>query len=129
VIRSNAGGTQVEFFDAGEDRCLVRLSRRELEAEREVYELERHETLRGLAALFAELAEDWRGWDGERVWVSLEGELAARATHNGLGTVELVVTLGELEPKATGMWSAQASLFLDAGGLDRMAQEAAAAMS
>ena len=128
MIRSNAGGAQVEFIDAGEDQCIVRLSRRELWAEREVYELERHETLRGLAALFTELAEDWRGWDGERVWLSLEGEFAARATHNGLGTVELVVTLGEPEPKATGMWSVQASLFLDAGSLERIAKEAAAAM-
>jgi hypothetical protein len=34
-----------------------------------------------LAVSFAELAGDWRGWSGARLWASLEGDLRISATH------------------------------------------------
>jgi hypothetical protein len=37
---------------------------------------------RDLALFFAELAADWRGWEGERHWRALEGELEVQASHH-----------------------------------------------
>jgi|tagenome__1003787_1003787.scaffolds.fasta_scaffold18085536_2 hypothetical protein len=80
----------------------------------------------GLGALdefFAGLASDWRGWKGERSWVSLEDAVELEASHDGLGTVTLKVRL-RTEAFAVHRWSASAELMLDAGGLDRLAREA-----
>jgi hypothetical protein len=43
--------------------------------------------------LFAELAANWRGWDGERRWADLEGRVALAATADSLGHVTIKVTL------------------------------------
>ena len=45
------------------------------------------------ARFFAELAADWRGWDGERRWRSLEGEMEIEASHDGRGHVLIGVTV------------------------------------
>jgi Family of unknown function (DUF6228) len=123
-VRSNSGGAIFELTGAN-----VRLARRGLEARTAVYELEEGEIGRGLATFFGSLARDWRGWEGERVWSSLEGEFGLRALHDGLGTVELIATLGQPEPTVEGTWSATVSLFLDAGGLDSLARRAASVLS
>jgi hypothetical protein len=36
----------------------------------------------GLPDFFASLYDDFRGWDGERTWASLEGDLTVTATHS-----------------------------------------------
>ena len=81
----------------------------------------------GIARLFETLAADWKGWEGERTWRSLESDVALGATHNKLGTVRLKVRLRSdvYDPTEGHVWAAEASLFLDAGGLDRLANEAA----
>src|SRR5690348_15956115 len=92
VIRSSAGMAQISL-----DGNTLTISARGLEASRVVYEPEAGDTLRGVATLFDELARDWRGWDGERTWASLEGEATVTAVHDGLGTVELRVRLQKHE--------------------------------
>ncbi|MBY8881112.1 DUF6228 family protein [Actinacidiphila acidipaludis] len=37
----------------------------------------------GLDVFLAELAEDFRGWEGARTWRSLEGDLTLSARHSG----------------------------------------------
>jgi Family of unknown function (DUF6228) len=58
-----------------------------------------------LAAFFNGLAADWRGWQGERTYESLEHDLRLTATHDG--HVHLVVqlrdTLGQDGWSATGV--------------------------
>lgn len=49
----------------------------------------------GLAAFLRSLAEDWRGWTGERTWESLERTLTIGARHEPLGHVVLTFTLRE----------------------------------
>ena len=44
-----------------------------------------------LVAFFRQLAADWRGWDGERTYESLEHDLRLTATHDGY--VRLAVQL------------------------------------
>ena len=65
-----------------------------------------------IADLFSELAEHWRGWDGNRVWSNNEGSLQLTATHDGLGNVELEVLLTPLSDP----WTATAILELEAAG-------------
>ena len=65
-----------------------------------------------LAEFLAALDEDWRGWQGERVWQSGEAELRLTARHNKKNTV--IVTV-DLEAGAPPRWSCQAELQLDPG--------------
>jgi hypothetical protein len=43
--------------------------------------------------LFADLAENWRGWNDEKRWADLEGRVALAATADALGHVVIKVTL------------------------------------
>lgn len=79
--------------------------------------------LGGLADYFERLADDWRGWKGERRWASLEDDLELAASHDGLGTVTLTARL-RTEAFAHHRWSASTELVLDAGGLDRISRAA-----
>jgi hypothetical protein len=121
-IRSNSGGAEVVIEGAD-----VRLTTRALQAHVYVYEPEEGETVRGLGTFFESLARDWRGWKGEWFWSSLEGEFSLKALHDGLGTVELIVSVGHRDPTSDGVWDATATLFLDAGGLDALARQAPSA--
>ena len=81
-----------------------------------------------LSELFSGLAEDWRGWEGERRWGSLDGEVELRATHDKLGTITLAVRMRSdaYDPTVREHhWTTTALLFLDAGTLDSLAREAA----
>ncbi|MGO9499243.1 MAG: DUF6228 family protein [Solirubrobacteraceae bacterium] len=77
---------------------------------------------------FKELAESWGGWEGERAWGSLDGEVELLASHDKLGTVTLAVRLRSDVYETTVrefLWTATALLFLDAGRLDPVARAAA----
>jgi Family of unknown function (DUF6228) len=76
-----------------------------------------------LHAYFADLAQHWRGWDGDKEWESLGLQLAAR--HDGLGHVTLDATLDEDYAMAQ-RWRVRASLTVDAGGLSALAVAARA---
>ena len=90
-----------------------------LNASLRFYEL----SLGGLVEYFEALAENWRGWSGERRWKSLEGDVELIAMHDGLGTI---TQRANLRREAFGQhrWSAGAELLLDAGGLDNLARQA-----
>jgi hypothetical protein len=66
----------------------------------------------GLATYFDQLASRWRGFDGPLTYTSLEQALALDATHDGLGTVTMKVTLYQPWPST---WSVQAELGFEAG--------------
>jgi hypothetical protein len=75
--------------------------------------------------LFAEIATDWRGWEGKRTWSSLEGEIQLIATHDRLATVALTVEVrSDVHVAAGYLWSATGLLFLDAGALAGLARQA-----
>lgn len=71
--------------------------------------------------LFEDLALNWRGWEGIKSWVSMEGELELTATCDRIGHVILNVKIPEnlIERR----WSAQAGVLIEAGQLDRLAIE------
>jgi hypothetical protein len=93
---------------------------RGLEARAGVYVPPGHGGLDGLDSLFVTMADQWRGWAGERSWSSLEGELSLRCTHDGRGHVKVAV---DLRPDLLGeSWTARAVLVVWAGSLEWIAQ-------
>jgi hypothetical protein len=72
---------------------------------------------------FADLAREWRGWSGEKIWQPIEGGLRLSARHDGLGHVTLRTTLQQ-DAYPDG-WRFEATLKLDAGTLDATARDAA----
>jgi hypothetical protein len=79
---------------------------------------------RDLAAFFAGLATDWRGWSGTREWASLESDLKIEARHE-FGHVQLHVTVSK-DPADWGNhgWRAIADITLEPGEqLSRVAGE------
>ena len=75
-----------------------------------------------LAAFFAGLADDWRGWEGERIYESLEHDLRFVAVHDG--HIRLKVRLWQSsDPNG---WSVETRLILEPGEeLARVAQDLA----
>jgi hypothetical protein len=77
-----------------------------------------------LAAFFADLAANWRGWTGAKTHESPEHELRITATHDGVGYVTLVPKLCCL---LSGVeWSAEVTLGLEPGQLEALAHRAKA---
>jgi hypothetical protein len=75
----------------------------------------------GPAPFFRTLADDWRGWEGECSYSSLEGELHLSCRHDGKGLVQVNVTLGTSQPPK---WSLSATMTLGAGAhLESIAAE------
>jgi Family of unknown function (DUF6228) len=79
---------------------------------------------RDLAAFFAGLATDWRGWPGTREWTSLESDLKIEARHE-FGHVQLHVTLSKYRADSGNHgWRASADITLEPGEqLSRVADE------
>ncbi|HEX9520221.1 MAG TPA: DUF6228 family protein [Streptosporangiaceae bacterium] len=68
-----------------------------------------------LADFFAQLEQDWRGWDDARSWRSLEGDLGIEARHE-FRHVQLRVTLRAYGPGwGNDGWKASANLTIDPG--------------
>lgn len=53
---------------------------------------------RGLTQYWADIARDWRGWNGDRKYGSLEGQLDLACSMNDLGQVSCTVSLGQPWP-------------------------------
>jgi hypothetical protein len=81
----------------------------------------------GLGEYFGELAASWRGWDGDKSWAALEGDVVIAASHDGRGTIGVVVELRGLPSiRSDPDWRAALVLTLDAGALDGLARQAKA---
>lgn len=79
-----------------------------------------------LIAFFRQLAADWRGWDGERTYESIDHDLRLTATHDGY--VRLAVQLWQ-EGGRFG-WSAAAVISLEPGEeTTQVAEDVAALLS
>jgi hypothetical protein len=74
-----------------------------------------------LAAFFEDLAQEWRGWNGDKVFAVVEHDLALRATHDGSGHVVLWVRLGTHVAADAKTWHVSVPLGLEARQLDRVA--------
>ena len=64
-----------------------------------------------LAQFFEGLADSWRGWQGERIFSSLEGEFILTARHDG--HVRLGVRLQRVD--GPGTWTVSTEVTVDPG--------------
>lgn len=75
------------------------------------------------AAFLADLAQHWKGWQGQKRFETFEEELIIEGSHDGKGHIELQVYLStNQEPR--NPWSVKALIELDAGDLQRLADDA-----
>lgn len=70
-LKSSNSDVAIEFSDVDGDNFSVAVVAHDHSAVRCVYA---YTDAHGIARLFAEAARDWNGWDGRKVWESLEGE-------------------------------------------------------
>ena len=77
----------------------------------------------GMGEYFASLARDWRGWEGARVWQSLERQIAFEALMSKAGAVGLRVILSDSSYDA---WQIRYELGVDNARLDDIARDALA---
>jgi hypothetical protein len=127
VIQNTAGSGTLEFFERTPvdtrlpiERFKVRLTGLDLSAVARVYT--------GAdgghpAAMFAQMAAHWRGWQGEFAWESPEGELALRCARDRTGHVAIGVVLRSGPSRAD--WMVEATVVAEAGQLEEIALEAA----
>jgi hypothetical protein len=76
-----------------------------------------------LVEFLSDLADSWKGWEGEKSWNSLEDDLAITARFKGFGRVVLTVELKG--PSSPYDWTLSASITTDPGA--QMAEAAATA--
>jgi Family of unknown function (DUF6228) len=67
-----------------------------------------------LVSYFDDLADHWRGWQGDRTWRSLDGSMRIAASHDGQGHVALVGTLMR-DSFSADSWLARVCLTVEAG--------------
>jgi hypothetical protein len=71
--------------------------------------------------LFRDIAENWRGWEGEKGWSDLEGRVKLRATCDATGHVTITVVI--VGPNYRDR--AEADVIFDAGSLEAMSDSLA----
>jgi hypothetical protein len=120
TIRSASGDGVLAIDQADKEWWQVRLEVGSLRAEGRVDGAgSRYSVF--LQEFVADLAANWRGWEGSKQWASIEGCLNLDARHDGLGHIELRVGLrGQYSGDA---WRAEGTLTLEPGGLDALVRE------
>lgn len=73
-----------------------------------------------LVRFFENLAENWKGFDGEKEWSSLEDEFSLNCTSDSLGHFALEVTIRNNEDTRY----ARKTIFIESGQLEKIALEA-----
>jgi len=82
-----------------------------------VVAIEDDDAPQALIGFFRELADNHRGFDFDKHWESLGGDLKIRADHDQINAIRLYVTLsGGVVPR----WTASAELHVDPGRFDRV---------
>lgn len=70
-------------------------------------------------AFFRDLADSWRGWEGERFWGDIDGVIELRATSDSTGHISLRVILRDATYYAR---SIDVLLVLEAGQMEELAR-------
>lgn len=72
-----------------------------------------------LMRFFEDLAENWKGFDGEKSWSSLEGEFSLSCMSDSLGHFALEVTIRNIEDTRY----ARKTIYIESGQLEKIAGE------
>jgi hypothetical protein len=123
VVASGSARAELEVAPADEgpapEHYTATVATRDLRATVRFYELR----LR-LAAYFAGLAENWRGWHGPKQWASAEEDLCLTATHDGAGHITLAATLKRQSDSGRPEWEVRADILLEVAALEDVARAA-----
>ncbi len=68
--------------------------------------------------LFRDMADNWQGWKGEKVWGALDGEFTLTATATSLGRITVLIDMVEM----AGAFRLEATLGLEAGQLEKISK-------
>ncbi len=101
--------------DAGRPAWDVQLTGQDLDAS--VVAIEDDDAPQALVEFCRELADEQRGFDGEKRWSALGDGVKIRADHDQINTTRLYVTLSG---GAVPQWTAYAELHVDPGRFDRV---------
>jgi len=77
-----------------------------------------------LIMFFRSLAKDWKGWDGIRLWKSIEGDLQFEVTHDHLGFVNVKLLLIKNQGFESE-WSFRGKIQIELGALENIASDVA----
>jgi hypothetical protein len=77
-----------------------------------------------LVQLFESIALDWRGWQGERTWESIEGDLGLAVSSKSTGQITITITLCSNDGEDN--WRLQVPIYSEGGQLERIAHQVAA---
>lgn len=105
------------------DYLDVTLTAASLRASTQVYNCHYVDGMGSLLSFLQDMAKNWRGWQGEKRWESLEGDLKMIGTSETLGHINIVVELrsGLGDPFA---WDVRCNLVLESWQLDVLAGQA-----
>lgn len=68
--------------------------------------------------LFRDMADNWQGWKGEKIWGALDGEFTLTATATSLGRITVIIEMVEM----AGAFRLEATLALEAGQLENISK-------
>ena len=126
LIKSVNGGGRLELVRRRADdsavgliQLTVTLASDGLQASSLVYE----DDCAHLPQFFGDLAARWSGWEGERSWESIEGDLKLSCSHDSLGHIRMTVELRSLGAGSI-KWTVSSELMIEAGQLDSIAEDA-----
>jgi len=126
LIQSASRAGSLEFFERTPpdprmpiERFKVRLIDPDLSAAGRVYV--GHGDLHP-APLFAQMSANWKGWQGEYMWESLNGELSLRCVQDRTGHVSIGVELRSGPTESD--WAVRSTVMAEAGQLEELARQA-----
>lgn len=74
-----------------------------------------------LVDLFLYMAKEWKGWDGEINWVSIEQELSVTCTSDQKGHIAVKLKFSQYE--GAEPWEAQVILNLESGLMEKASKD------
>lgn len=124
IIKCLEDGGELEFSEKeglqlsdGSEYFRVSIKSKHLSSHTNVYAFDPYDS--NLVKFFEDLAEHWKGFDGEKSWNSLEGELKLTCTSDNLGHFLLEVTIRN----NMDTWCAKKTIFIESGQLKNIALE------
>ena len=75
-----------------------------------------------LASLFTDMAENWKGWKGDKTWISAEGNFQLVCSSDRLGHIAIEVELSQ--HRSSEPWFSRFTLMTEAGQLEKLANAA-----
>lgn len=115
IIKSTRGARALKFSNRNGDYFDAELSGDSIFAKKGIWGYTDTDLL---ISLFESIAGDWKGWEGERHWAAIEGDLDITATSDKLGHIRIDVVL--LNNNIEDDWKVEAPIYLDAGCLDSL---------